>query len=88
MIHLLFTWKWVIIRLKERRYCKKQNTNMKMVEVKKKLLNIILKTGGFKKNANNKYRSLLEQEKESKREYQRNRYGNMKEKQAKKASSS
>ena len=88
MIHLLFTWKWVIIRLKERRYCKKQNTNMKMVEVKKKLLNIILKTGGFKKNANNKYRSLLEQEKESKREYQRNRYGKMKEKQAKKASSS
>ena len=61
---------------------------MKMVEVKKKLLNIILKTGGFKKNANNKYRSLLEQEKESKREYQRNRCGNMKEKQAKKASSS
>ena len=61
---------------------------MKMVEVKKKLLNIILKTGGFKKNANNKYRSLLEQEKESKREYQRNRYGNMKEKHAKKASSS
>ena len=60
-------------------YNKKQETNIITVVVKKKLLNIILKTGKLKKNAN-KYKSLSEEEKEAQREYQRNRCKNMKEK--------
>ena len=49
---------------------------------KEKAAEYYLKNRGFnKKNANNKYRSLSEEEeKEAKREYQRNRYKNMKEK--------
>ena len=43
--------------------------------VNKKLLSIILKTGGFKRKGKN----LSEEEKEAKRGYQRNRYMNMKE---------
>ena len=61
-------------------YNKKQKTNIITVVVKKKLLNIILKTGKLKKNANNKYKSLSEEEKEARREYQRNRCKSMKEK--------
>ena len=34
----------------------------------------------LKEKANNKYRNLSEEEKQAKREYQRNRYKNMKEK--------
>ena len=60
-------------------YNKKQETNIITVVVKKKLLNIILKTAKLKKNAN-KYKSLSEEEKEAKREYQRNRCKSMKEK--------
>ena len=60
-------------------YNKKQETNIITVVVKKKLLNIILKKGKLKKNAN-KYKSLSEEEKEAKREYQRNRCKSMKEK--------
>ena len=60
-------------------YNKKQETNIITVVVKKKLLNIILKTEKLKKNAN-KYKSLSEEEKEAKREYQRNRCKSMKEK--------
>ena len=60
-------------------YNKKQETNIITVVVKKKLLNIILKTGKLKKNEN-KYKSLSEEEKEAKREYQRNRCKSMKEK--------
>ena len=45
---------------------------------KKKLLNIILKTGFYLKNANNNYKWLSEEEKEAKREYQRNRCRSMK----------
>ena len=60
-------------------YNKKQETNIITVVVKKKLLNIILKAGKLKKNAN-KYKSLSEEEKEAKREYQRNRCKSMKEK--------
>ena len=43
-------------------------------------MNIILKTGILKEHANNKYRDFSEEEKKAKREYQRNRYRNMKEK--------
>ena len=47
--------------------------------VKKKLLNIILKTEKFKKKEKNKYKNLSGEEKESKRKYGKNRYRNMKE---------
>ena len=63
----------------------KQKTDIITVAVKKKLLNIILKTGGFKGNANNKYRSLSGEEKEEKNEYQRNRYRNIKAKTSQKS---
>ena len=54
---------------------------------KKKLLNIILKIGGdLKEKARNikKHKDLSKEEKESKREYGRNRYRNMKKMQANK----
>ena len=64
----------------ERIYYKKQKTAIITLVVKKKAMNIILKTGILKEHANNKYRDFSEEEKKAKREYQRNRYRNMKEK--------
>ena len=47
--------------------------------VKKKLLNTILEIKILqKKKENNKYKSLRKEEKESKKEYGRNRYKNLK----------
>ena len=50
----------------ERSYYRKQKTDITTVVVKKKLLNIILKTGGLKENVYNQYRNLSEGEKEAK----------------------
>ena len=53
----------------------KENINIVAVVVREKLLNIILKIGrNLKKKARKKYKDLPEEEKESKREYGRNRY--------------
>ena len=53
----------------------KENINIITVVVREKLLNIILKIRRhLKEKARNKYKDLTEEDKESKREYGRNKY--------------
>ena len=59
----------------ERKYGKKQETNIIIKKVKKKLLSIILLIQKFlREDAGSKYRNLSEKQKEKKRKYQRDRY--------------